>query len=115
MPKTIAQLKREAEEARRFALEKEAALTKLRKACEKYGFVASDVYPTGEWPGDERVDDEVDEIAEPAELPPNVVRFTAGQLYRDAEGNVWNGRGRRPRWIVQALEDGASVDDFKVT
>ena len=80
-----------------------------------YDFVASDISPTGHWPGDEQADDVADEHSEPAELPPNVVRLTAGQLYRDAGGNVWNGRGRRPRWIVQALEDGASVDDFKVT
>lgn len=110
MPKTIAQLKREAEAARRLALEKESELAKFRKVCEKYGFTATDVYPKGRWPGDES---EADEFIEAAELPPNVVRFTAGQMYRDAEGNVWNGRGRRPKWIVQALESGVSIDDFK--
>lgn len=109
MPKTIAHMKREAEEARRLALEKEAVLTKLRKSCERYGFVAEDLYPAGSWPGDEAavvVDDA-------SELPPNVVRFTAGKQYRDAEGNVWNGKGRRPKWIVQALEQGASIQDFE--
>ena len=111
MPKTIAQLKREAEEARRLALEKESVLAKLRKTCENYRFVADDLYPKGRWPGDEP--EAVQEADETSELPPNVVRFTAGKQYRDSEGNIWNGRGRRPKWIVQALGEGASIEDFE--
>ena len=27
---------------------------------------------------------------------------------------TWSGRGRRPRWIEAALQDGKSLDDFKI-
>lgn len=108
MPKTLEHLKRQAAAARELALEKEAALAKLRAVCEKYGFTAMDLYPKGQWPGDAPTSDEGDE------LPQNVVRFTAGETYRDADGNVWTGRGRRPKWLAEALERGASVEDFKV-
>lgn len=26
--------------------------------------------------------------------------------------NTWSGRGRKPKWLAAALENGASVDDF---
>lgn len=108
MPKTLEHLKRQVAAARGLALEKEAALAKLRGVCEKYGFAAVDLYPKGQWPGDAPAANTGEE------LPQNVVRFTAGETYRDAVGNVWTGRGRRPKWLVEALERGASVDDFKV-
>jgi len=28
--------------------------------------------------------------------------------------NTWTGRGRKPRWLVKALEGGGSIDDFKI-
>lgn len=28
--------------------------------------------------------------------------------------NVWTGRGHRPSWLKEALEDGKSLDDFKL-
>lgn len=35
--------------------------------------------------------------------------------YRDATtGNTWTGRGPRPRWLREALEVGAVLEDFKV-
>lgn len=32
--------------------------------------------------------------------------------YRDAEGNTWAGRGKRPNWVRVALADGKSLDDY---
>lgn len=34
--------------------------------------------------------------------------------YRDANGNTWTGVGQRPRWLVKALANGASLPDFSV-
>jgi DNA-binding protein H-NS len=34
--------------------------------------------------------------------------------YRDPEGNTWTGRGSRPRWMVAALDQGKSIEDFAV-
>jgi DNA-binding protein H-NS len=34
--------------------------------------------------------------------------------YRDDKGNVWTGRGKTPKWIVQAENDGMTRESFKV-
>ncbi len=37
-----------------------------------------------------------------------------GAKFRDAAGNVWGGRGPRPRWLREALASGKSLQDFAV-
>ena len=32
--------------------------------------------------------------------------------YRDGGGNSWSGKGKRPGWIMQALAEGKSLEDF---
>jgi len=32
--------------------------------------------------------------------------------YGDGAGNTWGGMGKRPQWLRDALEGGASIDDF---
>jgi DNA-binding protein H-NS len=34
--------------------------------------------------------------------------------YRDQDGNTWSGRGPRPLWLKEALDNGKSIDEFKV-
>lgn len=34
--------------------------------------------------------------------------------FRDDAGNVWGGRGPRPRWLRDALQAGKSLQDFEV-
>lgn len=34
--------------------------------------------------------------------------------YRDDNGNTWTGRGKTPRWIVEAEKAGKSRDAFKI-
>jgi DNA-binding protein H-NS len=34
--------------------------------------------------------------------------------YRDADGNVWTGRGSQPRWIVAQLAQGRRLEDFLI-
>lgn len=34
--------------------------------------------------------------------------------YRDRHGNTWSGRGRPPRWLVEAEAKGASRESFAV-
>lgn len=38
----------------------------------------------------------------------------AGPKFRDESGNVWSGRGPRPRWLREALEGGRSLEEFLV-
>lgn len=46
-----------------------------------------------------------------ASLKPN---GKAKVKFRDTQGNVWSGRGLRPRWLSAALADGKALDDFAV-
>jgi len=34
--------------------------------------------------------------------------------YRDDQGNVWAGRGKRPLWLKERLDAGAKLEDFAV-
>lgn len=35
--------------------------------------------------------------------------------YQDPEsGKTWTGRGRKPKWVEQALENGKSLEDFRI-
>ena len=34
--------------------------------------------------------------------------------YKDDKGNTWSGRGRRARWLEDAIAAGHSLDEFKV-
>jgi DNA-binding protein H-NS len=32
--------------------------------------------------------------------------------YSDGNGNTWSGKGRKPLWLQQALEEGRNLEDF---
>lgn len=34
--------------------------------------------------------------------------------FRDGEGRSWSGRGPRPRWLRESLEQGRKLEDFAV-
>jgi len=35
--------------------------------------------------------------------------------YRDADGNAWTGRGKTPKWLVEAEKQGQARESFRVT
>lgn len=41
-------------------------------------------------------------------------RKSSGARFKDDSGNVWSGRGPRPRWLKAALESGRTLQDFAV-
>jgi DNA-binding protein H-NS len=47
-----------------------------------------------------------------------VVRATSGRKvaikYRDEKGNTWTGRGKTPRWLVEAEKLGKTREQFAV-
>lgn len=45
--------------------------------------------------------------------PDEAVDVDGSIPYCDRAGNTWAGKGRRPAWLVDAIGDGASLDDFK--
>ena len=34
--------------------------------------------------------------------------------YRDNAGNTWAGRGQKPRWLVAAIKEGKSLENFLI-
>jgi len=43
-------------------------------------------------------------------------RAKVAPVYRDPENpeNTWTGRGRKPKWLVAALESGLSIESFRI-
>jgi len=43
-------------------------------------------------------------------------RAKVAPVYRDPENpeNTWTGRGRKPKWLVAALESGLDIEKFKI-
>src|SRR5688572_19458132 len=39
-------------------------------------------------------------------------RAQAEARYVDGQGNVWGGRGPRPRWLREALSNGKTLEEF---
>jgi DNA-binding protein H-NS len=48
------------------------------------------------------------------EIPPNKVRPSI--MYRDPDNhkNTWSGKGRIPRWLSAYINQGQSIDIFKI-
>jgi len=95
----IAQLRKQAEELRN--QERSGVIDELRKKIAEYGLTAADLKLLGgrtakRGPGIEK--------------PPK-----AAAKYRGPEGETWSGgRGRKPRWVTEALAAGKSLADFEI-
>ncbi len=51
----------------------------------------------------------------PADLAPaRTGRSNAKPKYGDGNGNYWSGKGRKPVWLQERLDSGASLEDFAV-
>jgi DNA-binding protein H-NS len=42
------------------------------------------------------------------------VKAPAAAMYRNADGKVWGGKGKHPRWLADAIAAGAKKEDFKI-
>lgn len=49
-----------------------------------------------------------------ADLQPNKPRAKIAPKYRDEAGNTWTGRGKMPRWLTQAVDNGRQARDFLI-
>jgi DNA-binding protein H-NS len=54
--------------------------------------------------------------AAPAKAPkkPRKSRGMVAIKYRDEAGNTWTGRGKTPRWLVEAEKAGKPRENFKI-
>ena len=42
-------------------------------------------------------------------------RGKAVPQYQDEHGNTWSGgRGRRPAWVLQIIEEGGNIEDYRI-
>jgi len=45
---------------------------------------------------------------------PKLKRKKVVPKYRGLDGSTWSGRGKRPRWLTSALEEGKNLKDFLI-
>jgi DNA-binding protein H-NS len=93
----IAQLRKQAEELRN--QERAGVIEELRKKIAEFGLTAADLKLAAR--GGKR-----SVAAAPAK---------AAAKYRSPTGETWSGgRGRKPRWVTEALAAGKSLSDFEI-
>jgi len=94
----IAQLRKQAEELRN--QERGAVIEEVRQKIAEYGLSAADLKLVGRGAAGKRAG------AGPAK---------AAVKYRGPNGEGWSGgRGRKPRWVTEALASGKSLSDFEI-
>jgi len=90
----IAALQKEAEEARKQEIASVVAEIKAKMA--EYGITVDDLGSAARGKGRKKA-------------------ASGAAKYRNpATGEQWTGKGRKPGWMVQALEQGRSMDEFKI-
>jgi len=113
MSKTLAQLKkeiaalsREAEKLQRKEIE--GVVARIKEAIEAYGLTAADLGLSGAKRGAKAAG------KAPATKRGRKKAAGAQVKFRDEAGNVWGGRGPRPKWLRDALAAGKQLSDFAV-
>jgi DNA-binding protein H-NS len=48
------------------------------------------------------------------ELIPSKKKSESVAKFTDGNGNSWSGKGKRPGWLIQAIAEGANIEDFAV-
>lgn len=95
----IAQLRKQAEDLRNH--ERAGVIEELRKKIAEYGLTASDLKLTGRVGAVKRV--------------AGTAPAKAAAKYRGPTGETWSGgRGRKPRWVTEALAAGKSLSDYEI-
>jgi DNA-binding protein H-NS len=86
--------------------EREGVIERMKEAIEAYGITASDLGLSAR-------------RGRPASsFPRGATRRKASKsaggaaAYADSAGNTWGGRGPRPKWLRDALANGAKLEDF---
>ncbi|MBS0451047.1 MAG: H-NS histone family protein [Proteobacteria bacterium] len=94
----IAQLRVQAEQLRN--QERSGVIEEIRKKIAEYGITASDLKLAGRTPG---------------RRAGAVSAARGAAKYRGPTGETWSGgRGRKPRWVTEALAAGKSLSDFEI-
>lgn len=105
MAKTLNQMKRRLEEAMTEATEAEEIIPLLKEVIAKFELLPADLF-------DETAPSKT-KVPKPKASQTGKGSANGTAMYRDADGNTWAGRGRRPAWLNEALERGAALEDFR--
>ncbi|MEJ7685556.1 MAG: H-NS histone family protein [Telluria sp.] len=93
----IAQLRKQAEDMRN--QERAGVIEELRKKIAEFGLTAADLKLS----------------ARASKRTTGAVAAKTAAKYRSPTGETWSGgRGRKPRWITEALAAGKSLSDFEI-
>lgn len=103
LPKTITQMKKRLEDAMNEAHQAEEIIPFLKEVIAKFELVPDDLFEAG------TVESRVTSRKTVRTTP---VSDSGRGMYRDAHGNTWAGKGRRPNWLIEALERGKTLEDF---
>jgi DNA-binding protein H-NS len=94
----IAQLRRQAEDLRN--QERAGVIEEVRRKIAEYGLTASDLKLGTRGAGKRST---------------GVAAPKSAAKYRSPTGETWSGgRGRKPRWITEALSAGKSLSEFEI-
>lgn len=104
MPKTFSQMKKRLEEVMTEASEAEEVIPLLKEAIAKFELVPADLF---------ELTAGKTKMAQQKESQSGKGSGNGAPMYRDAEGNTWAGRGRRPAWVNEALAQGKTLEDFR--
>lgn len=114
LQRQIANLQAEAEKLRRKEIAEVVA--RIREAIRHYGITAADL-GLAEGATRRRGKAKAQAAAGPragAARKGASKAKSAVILYRDAQGNGWVGRGKRPQWLRDALIAGHELEEFRV-
>jgi DNA-binding protein H-NS len=100
MQENIARLQAEAEAFRR--TEVAGVIAKIKDDIRTYGLAPHDLF------GKSAVKSEL----KSAKANPAKVKGPADIKYTDGAGNFWVGRGKRPKWLNEALNAGKKLEDY---
>lgn len=96
LQKQIEDLKAQAEKLRQGEVQE--VIQNIRTAIETYGLSEQDLFGSSG--------------RSPAKKQAGGQRRGTGAKYSDGKGNTWVGRGKRPRWLQEALAVGSKLEDF---
>lgn len=115
----IAKLQKQADAIKQ--REKKGIVASLRAAIDEYGITAAELGFGSDGVARRRGRPPASAASQPAAS--KAVRRSAGAKgsrgpvparYRDADGNTWSGRGKRPNWFKAALAAGRTPEDLLI-
>jgi DNA-binding protein H-NS len=97
---------------------KAPAIAKVRALMKKLGVTTDDLVGPAASGRRGRPPKQTNGAAEEGAAATGKGRKSRGKVavkYRDDKGNAWTGRGKTPRWIVEAESAGKSRESFKIS